>query len=59
VRSSEPSADRDGSRGLRAVFADGSRAYQVVAFAKPETFEKIGDEITGIVKSFHARCDGR
>jgi hypothetical protein len=43
----------------RGAFADGSRAYQVVAFAKPETFEKIGDEITGIVKSFHARCDGR
>jgi len=42
----------------RGAFAEGSRAYQVVAFATPETFEKIGGEITGIVKSFHARCDG-
>ena len=42
----------------RGAFADGSRAYQVVAFATPASFEKIRDEITGIVKSFHARCDG-
>jgi hypothetical protein len=29
----------------------------VIAFATPETFGKLRDEITSIVKSFHSRCD--
>jgi hypothetical protein len=41
----------------RGAFAEGSRGYQVIAFATPETFGKLRDEITSIVKSFHSRCD--
>jgi hypothetical protein len=40
----------------RGAFADGSRAYQVVAFASPEHFERMREEISGIVRSFRARC---
>jgi hypothetical protein len=41
----------------RGAFAEGSRGYQVIAFATPETFGKLRDEITGILKSFHSRRD--
>src|ERR1700682_3891471 len=40
----------------RGAFADGSRAYQVVAFASPEHFARLREEMSGIVRSFRARC---
>jgi hypothetical protein len=40
----------------RGAFADGSRAYQVVAFASPEHFARMREEMSGIVRSFRARC---
>jgi hypothetical protein len=40
----------------RGAFADGSRAYQVVAFASPEHFARMREEMSGIVQSFRARC---
>lgn len=41
----------------RGAFTNGSHAYQVVAFATPESFTKVRGEITGIVKSFREGCD--
>jgi hypothetical protein len=38
------------------AFADGGRAYRVVAFASPEHFARLREEISGIVRSFRARC---
>jgi hypothetical protein len=40
----------------RGAFADGSRAYQVVAFASPQHFAQLREEMSGIVRSFRARC---
>jgi hypothetical protein len=40
----------------RGAFADGSRAYQVVAFASPKHFAQLRQEMSGIVGSFRARC---
>jgi hypothetical protein len=41
---------------FRGAFADGSRAYQVVAFATPEHFAKAHDELSGMLRSFRADC---
>jgi hypothetical protein len=41
----------------RGAFADGSRAYQVVAFATPEHFAKVRDEVSTMMRSFRARCE--
>ena len=41
----------------RGAFADGSRAYQVVAFATPEHFAKVRDELSAMMQSFRPRCD--
>ena len=40
----------------RGAFADGSRAYQVVAFASPTRFAQMREELSGIVRSFRLRC---
>jgi hypothetical protein len=40
----------------RGAFADGSRAYQVVAFASPKHFAQMREEMSGIVRSFRPRC---
>jgi hypothetical protein len=40
----------------RGAFADGNRAYQVVAFASPRQFARMREELSGIVRSFRPRC---
>src|SRR3954468_8895880 len=41
---------------LRGAFADGDRAYQVVAFATPEHFARVREDLSGIVRSFRPGC---
>ncbi len=40
----------------RATFADGNRAFQVIAFATPEHFAKARTDLSSIVRSFQPRC---
>ncbi len=41
----------------RGAFADGHRAYQVVAFATPEHFAQVRDDVSAMMHSFRTRCE--